>query len=54
MTHSIVRARQRLAALAACPFIALVMTGPAYAAGSSMPWEAPLQSIVESIQGAVA
>ncbi len=27
---------------------------PAYAAGSSMPWEAPLQSILESIQGPVA
>lgn len=27
---------------------------PARAAGSSMPWEAPLQSILESIQGPVA
>ncbi|KWT87632.1 MULTISPECIES: TrbC/VirB2 family protein [unclassified Variovorax] len=27
---------------------------PAYAAGSNMPWEAPLQSILESIQGPVA
>lgn len=27
---------------------------PAYAAGSSMPWEAPLQSILDSIQGPVA
>ena len=27
---------------------------PAHAAGSSMPWEAPLQSILESIQGPVA
>lgn len=27
---------------------------PAWAAGSSMPWEAPLQSILESIEGPVA
>jgi type IV secretion system protein VirB2 len=27
---------------------------PAYAAGSNMPWEAPLQSILDSIQGPVA
>lgn len=27
---------------------------PAHAAGSSMPWEAPLQSLLDSIQGPVA
>ena len=27
---------------------------PAYATGSSMPWEAPLQSILDSVQGPVA
>jgi type IV secretion system protein VirB2 len=32
----------------------LLYTAPAYAAGSSMPWEAPLQSILESIEGPVA
>ena len=32
----------------------LALTVPAQAAGSSMPWEAPLQSILESIQGPVA
>lgn len=32
----------------------LAMTVPAHAAGSSMPWEAPLQSILDSIQGPVA
>ncbi|MBP6895721.1 MULTISPECIES: TrbC/VirB2 family protein [Burkholderiales] len=32
----------------------LAMTAPAHAAGSSMPWEAPLQSILDSIQGPVA
>ena len=37
-----------LAALLLC--VAL----PAHAAGSNMPWEAPLQSVLESIQGPVA
>ncbi|ASJ84927.1 TrbC/VirB2 family protein [Pseudomonas aeruginosa] len=32
----------------------LMMAGTAKAAGSSMPWEGPLQSILESIQGPVA
>ena len=32
----------------------LAFAAPAHAAGSSMPWEAPLQSILESIQGPVA
>lgn len=32
----------------------LALAGTAQAAGSSMPWEGPLQSILESIQGPVA
>ena len=32
----------------------VAFTAPAYAAGSNMPWEAPLQSILESIEGPVA
>ena len=39
------------AAIVAC---ASLMTSPALASGSSMPWEAPLQSILESIEGPVA
>ena len=31
-----------------------ILAVPANAAGSSMPWEAPLESILESIQGPVA
>lgn len=31
-----------------------VMNLPAYAAGSSMPWEQPLQQILESVEGPVA
>jgi type IV secretion system protein VirB2 len=34
--------------------VALAMSAPAHAGGSSMPWEAPLQSILESIEGPVA
>ncbi|AZP50053.1 conjugal transfer protein TrbC [Rahnella aquatilis] len=34
--------------------VSLMTAGTAKAAGSSMPWEAPLQSILESIQGPVA
>ena len=32
----------------------LAVTLPAHAAGSNMPWEGPLQSVLESIQGPVA
>jgi type IV secretory pathway VirB2 component (pilin) len=39
--------------LSALTLLALVAT-PAFAAGSNMPWEAPLQAILESIQGPVA
>ena len=44
--------RRLLLALSATAFVAL--TTPAFAAGSNMPWEAPLQSILDSIQGPVA
>ena len=44
---------RRLTGAATFALFAL-MTAPAYAAGSNMPWEAPLQSILESIQGPVA
>ena len=36
-----------------CAGLSLLAT-PAYASGSSMPWETPLQSIVDSVQGPVA
>ncbi|WP_263493360.1 TrbC/VirB2 family protein [Mesorhizobium sp. ES1-6] len=39
---------------AATTAAAAIMTAPAYAAGSSMPWEQPLQQILESIEGPVA
>ncbi|WP_267463443.1 TrbC/VirB2 family protein [Pelagerythrobacter aerophilus] len=48
------RARSRLPAFVAVGCAALALAAPAHAAGSSMPWEAPLQAILESIQGPVA
>jgi type IV secretion system protein TrbC len=54
MTFNIARARQRIAHCGLASFVALALSTPAHAAGSSMPWEAPLQSILESIQGPVA
>ena len=45
--------RTRLSAATAVATTFLI-TGPAWAAGSNMPWEAPLQSILESIEGPVA
>ncbi len=44
---------RRASALAAFASFALT-TAPAYAAGSSMPWEAPLTQILNSIEGPVA
>jgi type IV secretory pathway VirB2 component (pilin) len=54
VTHDLFRARPRLSALVLYGAVLLAMAGPAQAAGSSMPWEAPLQAILESIQGPVA
>ncbi len=49
--HSLVRPAGQGLLLAA---LLLFLAGTAQAAGSSMPWEGPLQSILESIQGPVA
>jgi len=46
--------RERLATASLALFVGIALSSPAQAAGSSMPWEAPLQSILESIQGPVA
>src|SRR5271169_2017868 len=34
--------------------ITVLAAAPAYAAGSNMPWEQPLQQILDSVQGPVA
>ncbi|WP_374575970.1 TrbC/VirB2 family protein [Phenylobacterium sp.] len=46
------RVIRRCAGLAAA--LGALAASPAFAAGSSMPWEAPLQSILQSIEGPVA
>ncbi|MBA3773582.1 MAG: TrbC/VirB2 family protein [Ramlibacter sp.] len=40
--------------VAAAAALLLAVALPSHAAGSNMPWEAPLQSVLESIQGPVA
>jgi type IV secretion system protein TrbC len=47
------RARRFMLA-ASSALVAFSLTAPAYASGSSMPWEAPLQAILQSIEGPVA
>jgi|SRR5690625_255930 len=49
--HGLIRPAAQGLLLAA---LLLLLAGTAQAAGSSMPWEGPLQSILESIQGPVA
>ncbi|PDS58798.1 MULTISPECIES: TrbC/VirB2 family protein [Hyphomicrobiales] len=46
--------RHRLAMVLSVTTLSVVMAAPAHASGSSMPWEAPLQSILQSIEGPVA
>lgn len=54
MNQTLHKTRQRLATAASVLIIAMMTTRTAHASGSSMPWEAPLQSILESIEGPVA
>lgn len=54
MTKSVSFGRERLVTASLGLFVGIALSSPAQAAGSSMPWEAPLQSILESIQGPVA
>jgi type IV secretion system protein VirB2 len=51
MTHP--RTRRHLAAAATLLAFA-ALAAPAHAAGSNMPWEQPLNQILQSIQGPVA
>lgn len=47
-------ARRRLAGLIVLTTLSLAFAPAAYASGSSMPWETPLNQILESVQGPVA
>ena len=53
MTDLPARLNRSIAAIAA--FVTTtVLTAPAFAAGSNMPWEQPLQQILQSIEGPVS
>ena len=54
MIHAIRHGARRAMLTATASVIALTFAVPAHAGGSSMPWEAPLQSILDSVQGPVA
>nr|WP_240149346.1 TrbC/VirB2 family protein [Asaia sp. As-1742] len=45
---------RRCFAVASATLSFALLSAPAYAAGSSMPWEEPLNQILESVQGPVA
>ncbi len=53
LTRPLSRLHRRLA-FGVATALALSCTAPAYAAGSNMPWEAPLNQILQSIEGPVA
>lgn len=44
----------RIGAHAGAVVVLLALAAPAYAAGSGMPWEGPLEQIVDSITGPIA
>ena len=46
--------RRHVATATSVLLVSLMLAPAAHASGSSMPWEAPLQSILESIEGPVA
>jgi type IV secretion system protein VirB2 len=54
MTPHLHRLQNRIAAAAATVAVTIMMTPAAHSAGSSMPWEAPLQKILDSVEGPVA
>jgi type IV secretion system protein VirB2 len=53
LTLSLLSVRRQLSTVTATA-LALVSATPAYAAGSNMPWEQPLNQILQSIEGPVA
>jgi type IV secretion system protein VirB2 len=45
---------RRSGALSALAIALMTVSPPAFASGSGMPWEQPLQQVLESVQGPVA
>ena len=54
MNASVRRPYHRLTTALSALVLTTVMAPAAHASGSSMPWESPLQSILQSIEGPVA
>lgn len=54
MIRRALHVRRHVATAASVLMVSLMLAPAAHASGSSMPWEAPLQSILESIEGPVA
>lgn len=46
--------RNQVTKIAGLALLALAIAAPAHAAGSGMPWEGPLEQVVDSITGPVA
>jgi len=53
MSRSLAQTRHHIVGILAASLLAWATT-PAHAAGSNMPWEQPLQQILQSIEGPVA
>jgi type IV secretory pathway VirB2 component (pilin) len=54
MIHRALKVRRKLETATAFVTIALLMAPSAHASGSSMPWEQPLEKILQSIEGPVS
>ena len=54
MIRHALRARSHIATAVSVAVVSMMLAPAAHASGSSMPWEAPLQSILQSIEGPVA
>jgi type IV secretory pathway VirB2 component (pilin) len=46
--------KRRVIRIAALTLVVIACASPAYASGSGMPWEGPLQQVLDSITGPVA
>jgi len=54
MTNALSRVRRHAPALSTIALLSIVWCSSALASGSDMPWEQPLNQILESVQGPVA
>ena len=54
MIRNCLRVHRTIASVTAFAYVNLILVPAAHASGSSMPWEAPLQKILQSIEGPVS